>query len=146
MKVIQIENITKDYGNDRGVFDVSFEIEKGGDSVSSVQIHSDKGCVRIDGKRVQDKYYETNARIGYLPREINFPDGMKGMELIRWTAELRRCKDLSKAYQLIELLDLKNADSKVKRMSKGMKQKIGIVCAFMHDPDIRHNAGLGNRE
>lgn len=44
--------------------------------------------------------------------------------------------DLGRAKELIEMLELKNVDSEVKRMSKGMKQKIGIVCAFMHDPDI----------
>lgn len=151
MNIIQIQNITKDYGNDRGVFDVSFEIEKGevfgflgpngaGKTTTIRQIlgfiYPDKGQVMIDGKKVCDRYYETNAQIGYLPGEINFPDGMKGLEFIRFVAELRGYKDLSKAHQLIDLLDLKNADSEVKRMSKGMKQKIGIVCAFMHNPDI----------
>ncbi|MGN0203595.1 MAG: ATP-binding cassette domain-containing protein [Coprococcus sp.] len=151
MKLIQIEHITKDYGNDRGVFDVSFEIEQGevfgflgpngaGKTTTIRQllgfIHPDKGQVIIDGKKVCNQYYKTNAHIGYLPGEINFPDGMKGMEFIRWCAELRGMKDLGQARQLIHLLDLKNADSDVKRMSKGMKQKIGIVCAFMHDPDI----------
>lgn len=151
MSMIQIEQITKDYGNERGVFDISFEIEKGevfgflgpngaGKTTTIRQIlgfiHPDKGCVRIDGEKVRKRYYATNARIGYLPGEISFPDGMKGMEFIRWNAELRGCGNLDKAHWLIEMLDLKNADSKVKRMSKGMKQKIGIVCAFMHDPDI----------
>lgn len=151
MKIIQIEHITKDYGNDRGVFDVSLGIEMGevfgflgpngaGKTTTIRQIlgfiRPDKGQITINGKRVSKRYYETNALIGYLPGEINFPDGMKGMELIRWIAELRGMTDLGRAHQLIELLDLKNADSDVKRMSKGMKQKIGIVCAFMHDPDI----------
>lgn len=151
MKMIQIEQITKDYGNDRGVFDVSFDIEEGevfgflgpngaGKTTTIRQIlgfiRPDKGKVLVEGKKVTRKYYETNADIGYLPGEISFPDGMKGTEFIRWCAELRGMHDLGRADQLIDLLDLKNADSDVKRMSKGMKQKIGIVCAFMHDPDI----------
>lgn len=151
MKTIQIEHITKDYGNHRGVFDVSFEIEKGevfgflgpngaGKTTTIRQIlgfiRPDQGQVLIEGKKVTQKYYETNARIGYLPGEINFPDGMKGTEFIQWIAELRGMKDLGRADHLIELLDLKNIDADVKRMSKGMKQKIGIVCAFMQDPDI----------
>lgn len=151
MNMIQIDHITKDYGNDRGVFDVSLDIEMGevfgflgpngaGKTTTIRQIlgfiRPDKGQITINGKKVSKRYDETNALIGYLPGEINFPDGMKGMEFIRWIAELRGMTDLGRAHQLMELLDLKNADSDVKRMSKGMKQKIGIVCAFMHDPDI----------
>ena len=151
MKIIQIDHITKDYGNERGVFDVSFDIEQGevfgflgpngaGKTTTIRQIlgfiRPDKGKVFVDGKKVARRYYETNAHIGYLPGEINFPDGMKGTEFIHWCADLRGMRDLGRANQLIELLNLKNADSDVKRMSKGMKQKIGIVCAFMHDPDI----------
>lgn len=99
-------------------------------------IRPDKGQVLVEGKKVAQAYDETNAHIGYLPGEISFPDGMKGMEFLRWCAELRGMHDLGRAQQLIELLDLKNVDSDVNRMSKGMKQKIGIVCALMHDPDI----------
>ncbi len=151
MKTIQIERITKDYGNNRGVFDVSLDIKKGevfgflgpngaGKTTTIRQIlgfiRPDKGKVLVEGKKVTSKYYETNAHIGYLPGEISFPDGMKGTEFIRWCAKLHGMRDLGRAQQLIELLDLKNTDSDVKRMSKGMKQKIGIVCAFLHDPDI----------
>lgn len=50
-------------------------------------------------------------------------------------AKMRRMTDLSKAYELMELFEL-NPDGKIKKMSKGMKQKVGIVCAFMHNPDI----------
>ena len=151
MGIISIQNLTKDYGNERGVFDVTFDIQKGevsgflgpngaGKTTTIRQmlgfIHPDSGTVTIEGKLVKDHYYETNGRIGYLPGEIYFPDGMKGTEFIRWTAELRGLRSLDRAHELIKLLDLKNADSDMKRMSKGMKQKIAIVCAFMHDPDI----------
>ncbi|MGM9606292.1 MAG: ABC transporter ATP-binding protein [Oscillospiraceae bacterium] len=151
MEMIQIDHITKDYGNDRGVFDVSLDIEAGevfgflgpngaGKTTMIRQIlgfiRPDKGRITINGKRVSKRYDETNALIGYLPGEISFPDGMRGMEFIRWIAQLRGMADLGRTQQLIELLDLKNADSDVRRMSKGMKQKIGIVCAFMHDPAI----------
>lgn len=151
MRRIQIEHITKDYGSDRGVFDVSFAIEQGevfgflgpngaGKTTTIRQIlgfiRPDRGRVLVDGKDVACKYHETNALIGYLPGEINFPDGMKGTEFLRWCAQLRGMRDLGRAEELIALLELKNADGNVKRMSKGMKQKIGIVCAFMHDPEI----------
>lgn len=109
MKVIKIDGLTKDYGNDRGVFDLSFEIEEGevfgflgpngaGKTTTIRQIlgftHPDKGKITINGMNVAGRYYETNAHIGYLPGEINFPEGMKGMEFVRWTAELRGLHDL----------------------------------------------------
>lgn len=151
MGKISIHNLTKDYGNDRGVFNVSFDIQKGevfgflgpngaGKTTTIRQIlgfiHPDKGTVKIDDQLVQENYFKTNAGIGYLPGEIYFPDGMKGTEFIRWNAELRGLRSLDRAQELTEMLNLKNIDSDVKRMSKGMKQKIGIICAFMHDPDI----------
>lgn len=150
-KLIEIDHITKDYGNDRGVFDVTLEIgcgevfgflgPNGAGKTTTIRqilgfISPDKGQITINGKPVQKRYYETNAQIGYLPGEINFPEGMKGMELIHWIAELRGMDGLGRAPEIIDLFQLKNADSDVKRMSKGMKQKIGIVCAFMHDPSI----------
>lgn len=149
--LIEIDHITKDYGNDRGVFDVALGIKAGevfgflgpngaGKTTTIRQIlgfiRPDKGQIVINGKQVRKHYYETNAQIGYLPGEINFPDGMKGMELIHWIAKLRGMDGLGRAPELIEQFQLKNANSDVKRMSKGMKQKIGIICAFMHDPSI----------
>ena len=151
MGMISVKNLTKDYGNGRGVFDVSFDIAKGevfgflgpngaGKTTTIRQIlgfiYPDSGSVTIDGLPVVSHYDQTNARIGYLPGEIAFPDDMKGTELIRWTAELRGLNNLDRAWQLMDVLHLKNADSDMKKMSKGMKQKIGIICAFMHDPDI----------
>lgn len=93
MSVIEIKNITKDYGDDRGVFDVSFKIEKsevfgflgpnGAGKTTTIRqilgfIHPDKGQVIIKGRNVSRNYDKTNAYIGYLPGEINFPEGMKG--------------------------------------------------------------------
>lgn len=151
MSVIEVRDLTKDYGNNRGVFNLSFCIKKGevfgflgpngaGKTTTIRQIlgfiRPDKGSVMVEGLPVKEKYYKTNDHIGYLPGEIFFPEGMKGTEFIKWNAELRGMKNFDRIHELIELFDLKNADSNVKRMSKGMKQKIGIICAFMHDPDI----------
>jgi len=60
---------------------------------------------------------------------------MKGSQFIKYIAEMRGLKDMTKANKLIEQFEL-DPSGDLKRMSKGMKQKIGIVCAFMHDPDI----------
>lgn len=149
--LIQVDNLTKDYGDSRGVFNATFQLHKGevfgflgpngaGKTTTIRQmlgfIKPDNGSVVIKGKNVWDKYYETNADIGYLPGEINFPDHMTGFEFIEWNASMKGLKNLDKAKQLLDLFELRNYDSDLKSMSKGMKQKIGIVCAFMHNPEI----------
>jgi len=62
-------------------------------------------------------------------------DDMSGIQFIKFIAEIKGIKDFHRAEELISMFDL-DASGRIKKMSKGMKQKIGIVCAFMHDPDI----------
>ena len=78
---------------------------------------------------------EVQKKIGCLPGEISFPDGMTGTQYIRFMADMRGMKDMAKAGRLAERLGL-DLSGELKRMSKGMKQKTGIVSAFMHDPEI----------
>ena len=59
----------------------------------------------------------------------------EGIEFIKFIAKMKGIKDLSRANELIERFKL-NPKGKIKKMSKGMKQKIGIVCAFMQEPEI----------
>lgn len=58
---------------------------------------------------------------------------MRGMEFIKFMAEYRGQNDLKKANELIEMFEL-DVSGKIKKMSKGMKQKIGIIIAFMRRP------------
>jgi ABC-2 type transport system ATP-binding protein len=70
-----------------------------------------------------------------LPGEIAFLDGMTGMEFLKLLAEMRGMHSTAKRDQMIELLEL-DARGKIRKMSKGMKQKLGVVAAFMHDPQV----------
>jgi len=145
MGVIEISNITKDYGKGRGVFDVSFSVEEGevlgflgpngaGKTTTIRQlmgfIKPDGGSLSIQGMDCFKKADEIQKSVGYLPGEIAFIDSMNGMEFIRFVAKMKKMKGLDRAHELMELFEL-NASGKLKKMSKGMKQKIGIVCAFM---------------
>ena len=62
-------------------------------------------------------------------------EDMTGIEFIHFMADMKHIKDFSKAQELIDYLEL-DPKGKIRRMSKGMKQKIGIVIAFMQDPSI----------
>lgn len=98
-------------------------------------IKGDKGGCSINGLNCFDKSSEIQKILGYLPGEIAFLDDMTGIKFIKFVAEMKGIKDLSKANELIERFQL-NPKGKIKKMSKGMKQKIGIVCAFMQEPEI----------
>ena len=60
---------------------------------------------------------------------------MTGLQYLKLIAKMRRMEDFSYAKELLEFFEI-NPDAGLKRMSKGMKQKIGIVSAFMHKPDV----------
>lgn len=150
MSVIEINGITKDYGSGKGVYNVSFSVERGevfgflgpngaGKTTTIRQllgfIKPDKGIVSINGMDCFKQAHLIEESLGYLPGEISFMDEMKGIEFIKFIAGMRNAEDLSRAKELIELFEL-DTSAKIKTMSKGMKQKIGIVCAFMQNPEI----------
>lgn len=150
MQMMEINHITKDYGKNRGVFDLSFTVKKGeilgflgpngaGKTTTIRQllgfIRPDSGTVSIMGKDCFDQADQIQQDLGYLPGEIAFIDSMSGMEFIKFAAKMKKMKDLGRVSELMERFEL-DANGKIKKMSKGMKQKIGIVCAFMQDPDI----------
>ena len=68
--------------------------------------------------------------MGYIPGEMVFFDDMTGMEFLNFMATYRNTKSNSRAKELIYRFEL-DARSKIKKMSKGTKQKVGIVAAFM---------------
>ncbi len=150
MNVIQIQHLTKDYGNNKGVFDVSLCIKEGevygylgpnGAGKSTTMRHlmgfskPQTGSVKINGKDCWTQQKEIQKTLGYLPGEIAFPDDMSGLDYLKLIAKMRKMKDFTYAEQLLQYFEL-NPKMTMKRMSKGMKQKIGIVAAFMHKPDI----------
>jgi ABC-2 type transport system ATP-binding protein len=150
LSVLKVEHLTKDYGSGRGVFDVSFEVEQGevfgflgpngaGKTVTIRHLlgflRPQSGKTSINGMDCWEKPKDIQRKIGYLPGEINFPNDMTGTQLIRFLADMRGLTDLTKLKKLKEQFDI-DTSSDLKRMSKGMKQKIGIICAFMHNPEI----------
>jgi ABC-2 type transport system ATP-binding protein len=154
MAVLQIDHLTKDYGNNRGVFDISFAIGQGeifgflgpNGSGKTVTIRHllgftrpQSGTASINGldcwKNSSAVKREIQRQIGYLPGDINFPNDMTGTQFIQFLAEMRGLKDTQRMKQLKQRFDLDTA-GELKRMSRGMKQKIAIIGAFMHNPAI----------
>lgn len=150
MPIIEITQMTKDYGEGQGIFDINLSIEKGeifgfvgtnGAGKTTVIRHimgflkPQDGHCTINGLDSWKASSEIKKQIGYIPGEINFPDARTGTEFLKWQAELLSLKDMTYANKIIEKLQL-DPTANLKRMSKGMKQKTAIVAAFMADPEI----------
>ncbi|GHU71818.1 hypothetical protein FACS1894184_19080 [Clostridia bacterium] len=149
MSVIKIERLTRDYGNNRGVFDLSFTVDEGeafgflgpNGAGKTTTIRHLMGFIKpkqdsaaicgLDCWRESDKIQK---RLGYIPGEISFFDDMSGTEFLRFTAKYRGTGN-TREREMLDRFEL-SPKGKIKKMSKGMKQKIGIVAAFMHDPEI----------
>ena len=149
-QIIQIEHLTKNFGKHRGIEDVSFSVEKGeifgflgpngAGKTTTIRhlmgfIKSQSGECRINGMDCWRESEKIQRTLGYIPGEINFFDDMTGEEFLRFVTKYRGMTDLARQKELLERFDL-DTKGKIKKMSKGMKQKIGIITAFMHDPDI----------
>lgn len=150
MDLIDIRNLTKDYGNHKGIFDVSFSIKKGeivgfigsngAGKTTTIRhlmgfIHPQQGTAHIMNIDCFKQADKIQKQIGYLPGEIAFMDQMNGYEFIRFMAKMKNIKDLHYAEELISYLEL-DPSVKIKKMSKGMKQKIGLIIAFMQNAPI----------
>lgn len=146
--VIELQNVTKDYGSGKGVFDVSFSVKEGevfgylgpngaGKSTTIRQlmgfIHPQAGTCQIFGKDCFAQASEIQSEIGYLAGELAFMEDMTGRKFLEFMARMKGIKDLSRMEELIERFEL-NPQGKMRKMSKGMKQKVGLVCAFMGNP------------
>ena len=149
-EVIKVENLTKDYGNGRGVFDLNFTVKKGetfgfvgtnGSGKTTTIRHimgflkPQKGNCSVLGKDSWKYSSEIKKNVEYVPGEIAFPDLPTGTEFLKSQAELLGLKNMDYANYLLERLQL-DPSANLKRMSKGMKQKTAIVAAFMADKDI----------
>lgn len=148
--VIEIKNLTKDYGEGRGVFDINLSINKG-EMVGFVGTNSSgktttirnimgfleptRGQVLVNGLEAWTHSSEIVRNIGYVPGEIAFPDLATGTDFLKSQAEFLGLTDMSYAECLLEKLQL-DPSAPLKRMSKGMKQKTAIVVALMANPNI----------
>ncbi|MCL2228194.1 MAG: ABC transporter ATP-binding protein [Firmicutes bacterium] len=148
--IVEVENLTKDFGHGRGVFDVSFKIEKGvcygflgpnGAGKTTTIRHimgftkPQQGETRVNGLVSWQSYFEILNGLGYLPGEIAMPEHLTGTQFIKMMADLRGVKDMSYTDELVKKFELEPSGI-LKRMSLGMKRKLAIVTAFMHDPAV----------
>jgi ABC-2 type transport system ATP-binding protein len=148
--MIEVKNLTQIYKSGKGIFDVTFDVKEGevfgylgpngAGKTTTIRnlmgfMNPSEGSAYINKLNCRENSATLMETIGYLPGEMNMFDTMTGNEFIKFIADMRNLKDLTKMQQLIERFEL-DASGLIKKMSKGMKQKLGIVVAFMHDPQV----------
>ena len=153
MNIIEVKNLTKDYGSGRGVFDVSFSVNTGevfgflgpnGAGKSTTIRHlmgfskPDSGETFLFGKPTFEKYSEILSRVGYIPGEIALPTGLSGSEFIRMMQDMQGIHNHERLARMLDMFKVDNImlKSETKRMSLGEKRKLAVVVAFMHDPEV----------
>lgn len=148
--MIEVKKLTCDYGRGRGVFDLSFAVEQGevfgflgpngaGKTTTIRQlmgfVRPDKGSAQIQGMDCFAQSAKIQASVGYLPGELALMEDMSGEGFLRLMAGMKGLHNLERMQQLCSLFEL-DPRQRIRRMSKGTKQKLGLVCAFMASPDI----------
>ena len=126
-KIIEIANLTKTYGKNRGVTDVSFTVERGdifgflgpngagkSTTIRSMlgMIRPDSGSIRIFGKDSRREREEILKNIGYMPSEAVFYDSMTVREVIRFAADMRGMDCSKEAEKLCERLRMEPGKKK----------------------------------
>lgn len=97
-------------------------------------IHPSSGTIRLLGKDIRQNP-ELSNRIGYLPGEVVLPKGATGMDFLTYLGKLSGSVDQDYMKKLAKRFDTQ-LDKKMSQLSKGNRQKIGIIQAFMHQPDV----------
>ncbi len=150
MNAIQTEHLTKFYGKTRGIEDVSLSVEVGdffgfigpnGAGKSTLirtllgLIAPTAGRAELFGRDIVKCRIENLNDIGYLPSEATFYSGMKVGELLKLSANLRKCDCTEQARELCERLEL-DTSRKIDELSLGNRKKVGIVAALQHNPKL----------
>jgi len=147
--MIKVQNLSKSYKKVKAVDNVSFQVNKGeifgflgpNGAGKTTTIRSllgllklDKGEAYIFGRNIKKNIVEIRRNVGYIPGELALYEHLTGRQFIDYFRSLRNTT-LPLLNELFEIFDLP-LDRKIKTYSRGMKQKMGIIQAFMDDPDI----------
>ncbi len=148
--MIHVEQLTVTYPNKKGVFEISFKVQpgqicgylgpNGAGKTTTIRalmgfMRPDHGLCQIKGLDCFKAAWQVQRFLGYVPGEMAFPDGMSGSSFLSLMRQMRRLKNRGREKALLERFEL-DPHGKIRHFSKGMKQKLGIVAAFQHDPAV----------
>jgi ABC-2 type transport system ATP-binding protein len=138
------------YSSKKGIEDVSFQVKEGevfgylgpngAGKTTTIRcmlgfMKAQTGEIIINGLNSWSDAAKIQSSVGYIPGEMALFDEMTGIEFLNFQLQMRNVKDKSRLNELLVRFDL-DPKGKIRKMSKGMKQKVGLITAFMHDPQI----------
>ncbi len=150
MSVIEVNQLTKYYGKSRGIVDVTFNVEEGeifgfigpnGAGKSTTirlllsLIHPTSGSAKVFGMDVVSRGPEIRRDIGYLPSEVYYYEGMKVIDLLKYSASFYPGDHTQRIQELSETMELE-LHRRISDLSYGNKKKVGIVQGLLHSPKL----------
>lgn len=148
--VVQLKKLTKFYGKYRGVEDINLTVRQGtifgflgpngaGKTTTISMMMSligpTNGTVTLFGQDNEKYDTQNRAHIGYLAGDMALDDGLTGWQELEYLGSLRGSFDRAYVKELAERLQ-SDLTRKIKTLSRGNKQKIGLISALMHKPDL----------
>ena len=153
--LLQLDSLTKVYGDFTAVSDLSLTIGRGeilallgpngAGKTTTIRmlmgiLQPTSGSAKIKGLDCFSERVEAMRAIGYLPDEPVFYDYLRGSEIVRFVGEMRGFTPkqvLERSTPLVERLELGDAlEEFAANYSKGMKKKLALICAMLHDPEL----------
>jgi ABC-2 type transport system ATP-binding protein len=148
---ISINGLTKYYGSIRGIKDLDLEVKSGeifgflgpngAGKTTTIRcmintLLPTKGEITIAGEKVTRKNPSLRRKIGYVPGELALPEYYTVREFLNYI-EAMRAQPATRRQEIIDRFDLTpHLNKKIGQLSKGNKQKLGIISAFMNDPEV----------
>jgi len=148
--IIETQGLTNYYGKTRGIEDLNLSVKEGeifgflgpngAGKTTTLRllldlIHPSSGQAKIFGLDSHKDNLEIKQRIGYIPGELNLYRNMRGRDLLNYLARFYNGLDSVFIIGLTKRFKL-DLERKIKTYSKGMKQMLGVIQAFMNDPDL----------
>ena len=148
---IKVEQLTKVYGNQKALNNISFKVDKpevvgflgpngAGKStmmkILTTYLSATEGSAEVNGFDVISNAKEVQQSVGYLPEHNPLYLDMYVREYLAFNANIQKV-DASKVEDIIKLTGLTpEAHKKIEQLSKGYRQRVGLACALLHDPDV----------
>jgi ABC-2 type transport system ATP-binding protein len=151
--MIEVEGLTKDYGPRRAIYNLTFQAKageilgflgpNGAGKTTTIRILTGfmpptMGVARVAGFDVVDKSLEVRKRVGYLPETVPLYPDMSVFEYLKYMADLRHIKNADERVDdVLEIVHMEErANGYISNLSKGMRQRIGLAQALLHEPEV----------
>jgi ABC-2 type transport system ATP-binding protein len=151
--MIEVEGLTKDYGHRRAISNLTFKANSGeilgflgpngAGKTTTMRILTGfmpptMGMARICGFDVVEQSLDVRKRVGYLPETVPLYPDMTVFDYLKFMSDLRHIKNAEdRVDEVLEIVHMEErANGYISNLSKGMRQRIGLAQALIHEPDV----------